>query len=311
MNMKMKAILQTRTGPPEVLTFGDIPRPQPKEDEVLIKIHASTVTIGDVLMRRLHPLLIPVFRLFGMRRIQIPGTELAGEVAAVGRDVTKFKVGDQVYGTTTGLSAGGNAEYICLPQTWRTGVLARKPANLTFEEAAALPVGGMTALHLLRKAQIKPGQKVLVYGASGSVGTFAVQLARAFGAEVVGVCSTANLELVRGLGASTVIDYTASDFSLSGQTYDVVFDAVGKLPAAKARAALNKGGKFLSVRTPTSEKIEYLDILRDLCESGKIAPVIDRRYPLEQVVDAHHYVQTGRKRGNVAISITSRAGEQS
>lgn len=262
-------------------------------------------------MRRLHPLLIPVFRLFGLRKIEIPGTELAGEVEAVGRAVTKFKVGDQVYGTTTGLSAGGNAEFICLPQTWRTGVLARKPANLSYEQAAALPVGGMTALHLLRKASLKQGQKVLVYGASGSVGTYAVQIARAFGAEVVGVCSTANLELVRGLGASAVLDYTASDFTLAGQTFDVIYDAVGKLAAAKARAVLTKGGKLLSVRTPTSEKTEYLDFLRELCESGKIIPVIDRRYPLEQVAVAHRYVQTGRKKGNVVISITSHAGEQS
>ncbi len=307
----MKAIRQTRSGPPEVLELHDLPQPQPKAGELLIRIHASTVTIGDVLLRRLHPLLIPLFRLFGMRKVHIPGTEFAGVVEAVGPGVSRFPVGAAVYGTTTGLAAGGNAEYICLPETWRTGVFALKPANLSFEQAAAVPVGGMTALHLLRKVALLPGQRVLVYGASGSVGSFAVQLGRASGAEVTGVASAANLELVRGLGATQVIDYASQDFTQSGPIYDVVFDAVGKISAAKMRAVLKPGGKTLSVRTPTSEKIEYLDALRDLCEAGQLVPAIDRRYPLEQIVEAHRYVETGRKKGNVVILNSPQSGARS
>ena len=201
----MKAIVTTKQGPPEVLQLQEVAKPIPRDAEVLIRVHAATVTPGDVMLRKLHPAMFILMRLFGIRRKKIPGHEFAGEVEAVGPAVTRFKPGDAVFGTTTGLSTGANAEYVCLPEAWASGVLALKPANLTYAEAAAVPVGGMTALQLLEQGAIQPGQKVLVYGASGSVGTYAVQLAKAhFGADVTGVCSTANVALVESLGAERV-----------------------------------------------------------------------------------------------------------
>lgn len=300
----MKAIVCTKQGPPEVLQPRDVEKPAPNGNEVLVKVHASTVTIGDVILRKMHPLLFLPMRLFGVKRKEIPGHEFAGEVEMVGRDVKRFKVGDQVFGTTTGLRVGANAEYVCLPEEWDAGVLAVKPANLTYEESAALSVGGMTALFILQKGNIQPGQKVLVYGASGSVGTFAVQLAKHhFGAEVTGVCSTANVELVRSLGADKVIDYTKEDFTQSSQTFDFIFDAVGKLSFANVEKLLADKNHFLTVQSSTNEKNESLMFLKELAESGKIKPVIDKRYPLEQTAEAHRYVETGRKKGNVVITI--------
>ena len=300
----MKAIVSTKHGPPEVLQLKEVEKPEPKENEVLIKVHAATVTQGDVMLRKLHPLMYIPMRLFGVRRKKIPGHEFAGKIESVGVDVRRFKAGDRVFGTTTGLSVGANAEYICLPEEWEKGVLAIKPDNISYEEAAVLPVGGMTALYILRKGNILNGQKVLVFGASGSVGTYTVQLAKHhFGAEVTGVCSKANIELVNSLGADQVIDYTKEDVTKNGQIYDAVFDAVGKLSSSQGQNLIKENGVFLTVQSTTSEESENLVTLKRLVEAGKIKTVIDKRYPLEQVAEAHRYVETGRKRGNVVITV--------
>jgi NADPH:quinone reductase-like Zn-dependent oxidoreductase len=244
--------------------------------------------------------------MFGLTKPKktILGYELSGEVEAVGKDISLFKPGDQVFGTTTGLPAGAYAEYVCLPEQWKQGVVAQKPVNISHEEAAAVPIGGMTALYLLKKAAIQKGQKVLIYGASGSVGTYAVQLAKHhFGADVTGVCSSANLALVRWLGADAVIDYTQEDFTQKGETYDVVFDAVGKISASLGKSVLKKEGRYLSVKSPTGEKTEDLLLLKSLIEADQIRAVIDKRYPLDQTAEAHRYVETGRKKGNVVITL--------
>ncbi|MEZ4667989.1 MAG: NAD(P)-dependent alcohol dehydrogenase [Anaerolineae bacterium] len=299
----MKAIVMTRAGSADGLQLQDVEKPTPRGDEVLIRVHAATVTAGDVVLRKLPTVLMLPLWLFGMRRKKTPGHELAGVVEAVGSNVHLFKVGDALFGTTTGLTVGANAEYVCLPEARANGVLALKPDNISFEEAAALPVGGMTALQILRKANIQSGQRVLIYGTSGSVGTYAVQLAKYFGAHVTGVCSTANVELVRALGADEVIDYTRKDVTRSRQTYDVIFDAVGKLDV-QAKRVLKPNGVYLSVKTSTSEKTEYLHFLKELVEQGVIVPVIDRIFPLAQTPDAHRYVEDGHKRGNVVITVT-------
>ncbi|MFN8377482.1 MAG: NAD(P)-dependent alcohol dehydrogenase [Anaerolineae bacterium] len=299
----MKAIVMAKHGSPDGLQLQEVEKPIPRDHEVLIRVYAATVVRGDVILRRLHPLLQIVFQLFGIRRKRIPGHEFAGEIEEVGSRVTRFKEGDPVFGTTTGLSVGANAEYVCLPEVWGKGVLGAKPANMTYEEAAAIPVGGMTALFLLRRANVQSGQKVLIYGASGSVGTFAVQLAKYYDAEVTGVCSTANIELVKSLGADATIDYTKEDFTQNGQTYDVIFDAVGKISSSRCKGSLKEAGRYVSVRFSTNEKTENLNHLKELAEAGKIHAVIDRRYPLGQTAEAHRHVETGRKKGNVVITV--------
>jgi NADPH:quinone reductase-like Zn-dependent oxidoreductase len=300
----MKAIICTKSGPPEVLQLREVEKPVLGDNEVLIRVHAATVVPGDVMLRKLHPLLFLPMRLFGVRSKRIPGHELAGVVEGVGKNVKWFKNGDAVFGTTTGLSVGANAEYVCLPEEGSKGVLALKPTNATYEESAALPVGSMTALYILRKGAPRSGQKVLIYGASGSVGTYAVQIAKQhFGAEVTGVCSTGNIELVRSLGADHVIDYTKEDLTRNGVKYHVVFDAVGKLPASVRKNLLIEDGAYLSIRSSTHEELENLMVLKGLVEAGRIKPVIDKCYPLEQTAEAHRYVETGRKRGNVVIAV--------
>ncbi len=306
----MKVMLYTQYGPPEVLRLAEIPQPAPRNREVLVRVHATTVTIGDTIMRSLN---IPVpgwqkvlarFYLgWNQPKRPILGMELAGVIEAVGGKVTRFQPGDAIFASTFAVNFGGYAEYKCLPEK---GVLALKPVSLTFEEAAAAPGAGMTALHCLKKGRIQPGQRVLIYGASGAVGTNAVQLAaHHFGADVTGVCSTANLELVKSLGACRVIDYTREDFTQRDERYDVIFDAVGKLSPAQKKRARVLAGSFLNVHADSDggNKREHLLRLKEIIEAGQLKPAIDRVYPFEQIVEAHRYVEQGHKKGNVVITV--------
>jgi NADPH:quinone reductase-like Zn-dependent oxidoreductase len=314
----MKAIVCTGYGPPEVLELRDVAKPAPGDHEVLIKVNATTAHRGDVRIRRFD---VPRGQRFmahlilGFTRPKNPilGMELAGVVESVGAAVTLFKPGDEVFGFT-GWGLGAYAEYACIREkprksVTRDGMLAMRPANMTLQDAAAgVATGAATALRVLRKANIKPGQKVLIYGASGSVGTYAVQLARVMGADVTGVCSSANLELVGSLGADRVIDYTKQDFTESAGTYDVIFDAVAKLPPSRGKKALKSDGIYLNVEKDSGSggggSPEDLIVLRELIEAGKVRAVIDRCYPLEQIVEAHRYVEAGHKKGNVVVTVS-------
>jgi len=327
----MKAIVWTKYGPPDVLQLKEVEKPAPKDNEVLIRIVATTVTAGDCELRGLKfpiylSLVMRLWRGFVKPRgTSILGTELAGEIEAAGRDVKLFKEGDQVFGSA-GMSFGANAEYICLPEEpgEMEGGVAIKPANMTYEEAATVPFGGRDALHFLRKANIQSGEKILINGAGGSIGTFAVQLARYFGAEVTAVDSTEKLDMLRSIGADQVIDYTQEDFSEGGEIYDVIFDVVGVISFSRSNKVLKKNGTYL-LANPMSQMVQGLwtrmrsskkvimetssgtiaDLifLRELVEAGKIRTVIDRSYPLEQIAEAHRYVEKGGKLGNVVITV--------
>lgn len=317
----MKAAIYTQYGSPDVLQIRDIPKPVPKENEILLRIKATAVNSGDVRLRKADPFAVRF--IFGLikPRINILGSVFSGEVESVGSQVKHFKAGDQVFGHTD-MRFGAYAAYICLPED---GSLALKPALISHEEAAAIPFGGVTALHFIRKAMIKPGQKVLVSGASGAVGSAAVQLAKSYGAIVTAVCSTANIDLVKSIGADKAIDYTKVDFTQNGEIYDLIFDAVNTIPVSRSLPSLAKNGVMILSAAGMSEMLQGLWVsktskrkvmtgvishkaaeiifLKGLIEAGKFKPVIDRVYPLEQIAEAHSYVEGGHKKGNVIINI--------
>jgi len=325
----MKAIVCTKYGPPEVLQFQEVAKPSPRDHEVLVKVHATTVTAGDVRIRGfvVHLLFwIPSRFMLGWRKPKrsVLGVEFAGEVESVGKEVTRFQPDDRVYGSSPWMSFGCYAEYLTVPED---GIITKIPAGKTYQEVASIPFMGIGALYFLRKANLQKGQKILIYGASGAVGTYAVQLAKYSGAEVTGVCSTANLEMVKSIGADRVIDYTQEDFSKIGETYDIVFDTVGKSPFTKCIRSLKKDGVYIladqrfmqtiqgiwtsltsrkKIITQTAvAKEDDLEFLNELLESGAVRPVIDRVYPFDEMVEAHRYVDKGHKKGNVIINVVS------
>lgn len=304
----MKAVVYEKYGPPNVLNLIEVKKPVPEGNEILVKVSATTVTSGDTRLRSSNfpPLAWLIIRLmFGLfkPKKKILGHEFSGIVEAIGKDVIKYKVGDEVIGTTTMLPTGSYTEYICIPENRKKGVLAFKPKAINFNEAAALPVGGMTALFLLQKAKLTKDQSVLIYGASGSVGSYAVQIAKAYGATVTAVCSSSNFDMVKLLGADAVVDYQIRDYYKMDQRFDIVFDAVGKTSKSKASNILIKDGRFTSVKSLTIPRHQHMNKVCELVEEGKLKPFINKTFPLSDIVEAHKYVDKERKRGNVVIEI--------
>jgi NADPH:quinone reductase-like Zn-dependent oxidoreductase len=300
MNTKMKAVIYEKYGTPDVLEIRNILKPIPKDNEVLVKIYSTTVSAGDWRLRKADPFVARLFNgLFKPKKVKILGFELAGIIEEVGMKVTNFKIEDSVF-ASCGLKFGAYAEYKCLPQD---DLIAIKPSNMTFDEAATVPIGGLTALGFLKKAGVTNGQNILIYGASGSVGTFAVQLGKYFGANVTAVCSTANVNLIKSLGADNVLDYTREDFTKQETRFDIIFDAVGKTSKSACKNLLKPNGRYVSVIGSPDKNPNDLLFLKRVIESGKLKTVIDRRYKLEQIREAHNYVENHHKKGNVVVKI--------
>jgi NADPH:quinone reductase-like Zn-dependent oxidoreductase len=293
----MKAIVLKRAGSPDRLALTDVPKPAPEPDEVLVRIHAASVTRGDIVMRKMPRL---VARLFGETPKSIPGYEFAGEVEASGENVVEFKVGDRVFGTTSGLTQGSYAEFLCLPED---GILTHIPTDVGYGEAAPVPVGAMAALHFLKAGDVEEDKRVLINGASGSVGSYAIQIAKEMGAHVTGVASTSNADLVASLGADQVIDYTQQDFTEGTEKYDVIFDAAGKTTAKKTEGVLAEHGRFVTTKTRRRERVQELYTVRDMVASGAVKAVVDRSLALDQIAEAHRYVEEGHKQCNVVVVV--------
>ncbi len=296
----MKAVIYEKYGPPDVLKIKDIEKPVPKGNQVLIKVYATTVTAGDWRMRKADPFMTRfITGLFKPKRVKILGFELAGIIEEAGKEVTSFKKGDPVF-ASCGFKFGAYAEYKCLTVN---DVIAIKPSNMTFEEAASVPIGGLTALRILKRAGVKKGDNLLIYGASGSVGTFAVQVAKYYETEVTAVCSTTNINMVKSIGADKVIDYTTEDFTKTETRFDIVFDAVGKASKSACKKLLKPEGRYISISGMPKSNPDDMLVLKTMIETGKLKTVIDRRYKLEQIREAHAYVEKFHKKGNVVINI--------
>lgn len=307
--MKMKAVICLGYGPPDVLKLKEVEKPIPGDHEVLIKVHSTSAHIGDTRIRRADPFLVRlIFGLTRPKKIPILGMEVSGIVEEIGKDVRRFQKGDEVY-AFTGWGFGGYAEYICLPAESRAGriekngLVEHKPRNLSFEEAATIPAGALTTLKVFQKMDIKEGQKVLINGSSGSLGTYAVQFAKEKGAEITGICSSKNFDLVRSLGANHLIDYTKENITVRNDEFDFIFDAVGKLSRSKCKNLLKKNGQFITTNGLGKIDPGDLRILRSMIEGGKLRPIIDRTYSMDEIVEAHRYVDRGHKKGNVVINI--------